>query len=95
MSAAKQFKTGVSERSGPEDWRGGLERSHARRGGLRETRRVCAGTAMFRLRLRKNQRVGLGRGCGRRFRLCSARSKHEGSCFSERNVAKMFGLVAM
>jgi hypothetical protein len=31
MSAAKQFKTGVSERSGPEDWRGGLERSHARR----------------------------------------------------------------
>jgi hypothetical protein len=31
MSAAKQFKTGVSERSGPEDWRVGLERSRAMR----------------------------------------------------------------
>jgi len=30
MSAAKQFKHGVPERSGPKDWRGGLERSHAR-----------------------------------------------------------------
>jgi hypothetical protein len=33
MSAAEQFKAGVSERSGPKDWRGGLERSHARRDG--------------------------------------------------------------
>jgi hypothetical protein len=31
-SAAEQFKDGVSERSGPKDWRGGLERSRARRG---------------------------------------------------------------
>ena len=31
MSAAEQFKTGVSECSGPKDWRVGLERSHARR----------------------------------------------------------------
>ena len=27
MSAAEQFKTGVSECSGPKDWRVGLERS--------------------------------------------------------------------
>ena len=38
MSAAEQFKDGVPERSGPKDWRGGLERSHARRGRLAVTR---------------------------------------------------------
>jgi hypothetical protein len=32
MSAAEQFKDAVSERSGPKNWRGGLERSHARQG---------------------------------------------------------------
>jgi uncharacterized protein len=32
MSAAQQFKSGVSERSGPKDWRGGLERNRARLG---------------------------------------------------------------
>ncbi len=32
MSDAEQFKSAVPERSGPTDWRGGLERSGARRG---------------------------------------------------------------
>ncbi len=32
MSGAEQFKAAVPERSGPTDWRGGLERSGARRG---------------------------------------------------------------
>jgi hypothetical protein len=32
MSGAKQFTAAVPERSGPTDWRGGLERSGARRG---------------------------------------------------------------
>jgi hypothetical protein len=32
MSDAEQFTAAVSERSGPTDWRGGLERSGARRG---------------------------------------------------------------
>ena len=46
MSAAEQFKDGVPERSGPKDWRGGLEQSRARRGpvmGLRCLDDVCAG----------------------------------------------------
>ena len=38
MSAAEQFKDGVPERSGPKDWRVGLERSHARRGRVAVTR---------------------------------------------------------
>ena len=32
MSDAEQFTAAVPERSGPRDWRGGLERSGARRG---------------------------------------------------------------
>lgn len=32
MSGAEQFTAAVPERSGPTDWRGGLERSGARRG---------------------------------------------------------------
>jgi len=32
MSGAEQFKAAVPERSGPTDWRGGLERNGARRG---------------------------------------------------------------
>ncbi len=32
MSAAEQFTAAVPERSGPTDWRGGLERSGARWG---------------------------------------------------------------
>ena len=32
MSGAEQFKAAVPEQSGPTDWRGGLERSGARRG---------------------------------------------------------------
>jgi hypothetical protein len=32
MSDAEQFTAAVSERSGPTDWRGGLERSGARWG---------------------------------------------------------------
>jgi hypothetical protein len=31
MSGAEQFTAAVPERSGPTDWRGGLERSGARR----------------------------------------------------------------
>lgn len=33
-SGAEQFTAAVPERSGPMDWRGGLERSGARRGGV-------------------------------------------------------------
>ena len=40
-SAVEQFKDDVSERSGPKDWRGGLERSHARRGCLGQTIRAA------------------------------------------------------
>jgi len=32
MSGAEQFTAAVPERSGPRDWRGGLERRGARRG---------------------------------------------------------------
>ena len=32
MSAAEQFKNGVPERSGPKDWRGGLQRSRGKAG---------------------------------------------------------------
>jgi len=32
MSGAEQFTAAVPERSDPRDWRGGLERSGARRG---------------------------------------------------------------
>jgi hypothetical protein len=32
MSGAEQFTAAVPERSGPRDWRGGLERNGARRG---------------------------------------------------------------
>ena len=44
-SAAEQFKGGVPERSGPKDWRGGLEQSRARRGwvmGFERLADVCA-----------------------------------------------------
>jgi hypothetical protein len=32
MSGAEQFKAAVSERSGPGDWRGGLERERRKAG---------------------------------------------------------------
>src|SRR5260370_36405516 len=32
MSGAEQFKAAVSERSGPQDWRGGLERERRKAG---------------------------------------------------------------
>ncbi len=58
MSGAEQFMAAVPERSDPTDWRGGLERSGARRGRRRvggrwwvsETRRDTAPA----LRVRKN-----------------------------------------
>ncbi len=43
MSGAEQFTAAVPERSGPTDWRGGLERSGARRGRGRVGGRVVMG----------------------------------------------------
>jgi hypothetical protein len=43
MSDAEQFMGAVPERSVPRDWRGGLERSGARRGRVgRQRGRLCA-----------------------------------------------------
>jgi hypothetical protein len=78
MSGAEQFKSAVPERSGPTDWRGGLERSGARRGrvGRLAGGGPCGWTAIPRPRYEReknrveSRRVPIGRstigGKGRR-----------------------------
>ncbi len=52
MSGAEQFTAAVPERSGPTDWRGGLERSGARR--------VGQGACVFLLPLTRAARGKIG-----------------------------------
>src|SRR5216684_225827 len=59
MSGAEQFKAAVSERSVPTDWRGGLERSGARRGrvGPSAGGGPCGWTAIPRPRFARARKI--------------------------------------
>jgi hypothetical protein len=59
MSGAEQFKAAVPEQSGPTDWRGGLERSGARRGrvGRSAGGGPCGWTAIPRPRFARARKI--------------------------------------
>lgn len=59
MSGAQQFTAAVPERSGPTDWRGGLERSGARRGrvGRSAGGGPCGWTAIPRPRFARARKI--------------------------------------